>query len=87
MQAVRRTTAAPLSGGPLDFAMVTGDATDNCQLNELRSYIDLLDGTDVRPDSGDYAMYEGVAAPTVDDERYWHPEAAYRLAEDAIRLP
>jgi metallophosphoesterase (TIGR03767 family) len=74
VQAVRRMTAAPVSAARLDFAVVTGDATDNCQLNELRSYIDLLDGADVRPDSGDSRTYEGVAAPTVEDERYWHPE-------------
>jgi metallophosphoesterase (TIGR03767 family) len=74
VQAVRRMAAAPVSNAPLDFAVVTGDATDNCQLNELRSYIDLLDGADVSPDSGDPRTYEGVAGPTVEDERYWHPE-------------
>jgi metallophosphoesterase (TIGR03767 family) len=74
VQAVRRTTAAPVSGAPLDFAVLTGDATDNCQLNELRSYISLLDGGQVLPDSGDPHRYEGVAAPDVEDERYWHPE-------------
>jgi len=74
VQAVRRMIAAPVSNAPLDFAVVTGDATDNCQLNELRSYIDLLDGADVSPDSGDLSTYEGVAGTSVEDERYWHPE-------------
>jgi metallophosphoesterase (TIGR03767 family) len=74
VRAVRGTTAAPVSAAPLDFTVVTGDATDNCQLNELRSYIDMLDGAEVVPDSGDPRQYEGVAAPDVEDERYWHPE-------------
>ncbi|HEX5189748.1 MAG TPA: TIGR03767 family metallophosphoesterase [Streptosporangiaceae bacterium] len=73
-RAVRRTARGPLSGAPIDFTIVTGDATDNCQVNELRAYIGLLDGQTVVPDSGDPLRYEGVAAPEVDDERYWHPE-------------
>lgn len=74
VQAVRRTAKGPVCSAPLDFAIVTGDATDNCQLNELRSYIGLLDGGTVVPDSGDPAQYEGVAAAGVEDDRYWHPE-------------
>ena len=73
-QAVRAIDHAPVSGVPPDFAVVTGDAADNCQLNELRGYIRLLDGANVAPDSGDPQRYEGVSAPAVEDERYWHPD-------------
>jgi metallophosphoesterase (TIGR03767 family) len=78
VRAVRQARAGPVSAAPVDFAIVTGDATDNCQRNELRSYIALLDGGEVVPDSGDLDRYEGVAGPTVEDERYWHPEGGPR---------
>ena len=74
VRAVREIRSAPLSGAPIDLAVLTGDATDNCQHNELRAYIDLLDGAQVLPDSGDPQRYEGVAGPEVEDERYWHPD-------------
>jgi metallophosphoesterase (TIGR03767 family) len=73
-RAVRLIETGPLSGAPVGFTVVTGDATDNCQVNELRAYIALLDGRLVVPDSGDPQRYEGVASPQVQDERYWHPE-------------
>ncbi|HEY2506178.1 MAG TPA: TIGR03767 family metallophosphoesterase [Streptosporangiaceae bacterium] len=72
--AVRQAAAGPVGGGPVDLAVVTGDSTDNCQGNELRGSIGLLDGGLVRPDSGDPLRYEGVCAPEVEDERYWHPD-------------
>ena len=73
VEAVRR---GPLLGAPLAFAICTGDNADNCQRNELRWQIDLLDGKIVRPDSGDTSTWEGVhdADPTSYDVHYWHPD-------------
>ncbi len=74
--AVERVGRGPVLGRPLDFTICTGDNTDNCQRNELRWQIDVLDGVRVTPDSGSTDRYEGVADadPTSYDTHYWHPD-------------
>jgi metallophosphoesterase (TIGR03767 family) len=75
VQAVNAVPAGPVGGAALDWAIVTGDNTDNSQANELQWYLALLEGGRVQPDSGDLTRYEGVGDEVEFDERFWHPEA------------
>jgi metallophosphoesterase (TIGR03767 family) len=50
---------SPATGRSVDFAIHTGNAADNAQFNELRWFVDMMDGKPVYPDSGAIG-YQGV---------------------------
>lgn len=50
---------SPVTGSPVEFAVHTGNATDSAQFNELRWFLDLMDGRPVYPDAGAIG-YQGV---------------------------
>jgi len=71
VRAVNELKRTPVLKLPVSFVIETGDNADNCQYNETRWYVDLLDGGTIRPDSGNYTKYEGVMKGK--DPNYWHP--------------
>lgn len=59
IEQANRIVRSPVTGRPVDLAIHTGDEADNAQFNEVRWFLDLLDGKAVTPSSGS-PEYEGV---------------------------
>jgi metallophosphoesterase (TIGR03767 family) len=69
--------SAPITGAPVQLAIMSGDAVDNAQWNELATFMTLLDGGLVRADSGG-EHYEGVQSPGWPDDFFWKPDSAIK---------
>ena len=57
-----RNTVSPVTGAPLDLAILTGDNADSQQYNETRWFIDILDGT-TGPENPDPEMEAPTSNP------------------------
>ncbi len=77
LDALVRATNRWAETGPIDAVLVTGDATDNAQRNELEWFITTLSGGLVRPDSGTAGVWEGVGGLQGEfDPSYWYPDGS-----------
>jgi len=60
LDAAVRTINAIHKKDPLDFGISLGDTCNSTQHNELRWYIDVLDGKEITPSSGDHAGADSI---------------------------
>jgi len=75
IETLNRIEVGPISKRPVDALVITGDVTDNGQLNELEWYLNLLDGQEVDPSGArSKSDWVGSGSDSDWDERYWHPE-------------
>jgi metallophosphoesterase (TIGR03767 family) len=77
VKALNSIGSAPITGAPLQLAIMSGDAVDNAQWNELSTFMTLLDGGLVRADSGG-ERYEGVQSRGWPDDFFWKPDGAIK---------
>jgi hypothetical protein len=77
VRALNAIGRAPITGSPIELAIMSGDAVDNAQWNELATFKTLLDGGQVHADSGG-ERYEGVQSPGWPDDLFWKPDGAVK---------
>jgi len=73
VRTINNLEAGPLTGAPPTVVVMTGDAIDNAQHNEMANFLALLDGGIVRPDSG-APGYEGVQLASWPGSLFWKPD-------------
>lgn len=60
--ALNSAASSPVTGAPMAFVLNTGDNTDQRSHQELRWFIDTLDGATITANTGKAGVYEGVQA-------------------------
>ena len=75
VRTLNEVAGGPVTGGPLELVVFTGDGVDNVQGNELDAFIGLLEGGLVSPNSGGPG-YEGVQAAGWPDDFLWKPDGS-----------
>lgn len=68
-----------VGNGPVDFVLVSGDVSESGQYNEVRWFIDTMDGGTVTPDSGEH---DGPYRPVPADINPHLPFKAAGLSKD-----
>jgi metallophosphoesterase (TIGR03767 family) len=81
VRAANDISYGPKTGRPFDFAVQLGDAAENQQFNEVRWFIDLLDGGHVVDPSSGGPSFEGVQG----SDPYASPVSGTSLRELANR--
>ncbi|MGK5497753.1 TIGR03767 family metallophosphoesterase, partial [Streptomyces sp. URMC 125] len=76
VERINSLSGGPATGAPLDFAVTTGDNTDNNCRAETEWFLTAMSGGRITPDTGDPARYEGVQDSGL--PLYWHPEDPVR---------
>ncbi|MER6672941.1 TIGR03767 family metallophosphoesterase [Streptomyces sp. NPDC000983] len=85
VERVNSLRVGPATGAPLQFAVTTGDNTDNNARTELDWFLTALSGGRITPNSGDPRHYEGVLDSGL--KQYWQPDSAVRDADKQRGFP
>lgn len=79
IKTINKIESAPITGGAIDAVLITGDLTDNAQVNELTWFNTLATGGMLRPDSGDPTRWQGAGGDFY-SPFFWNPHGT-RIGE------
>ncbi|WP_328747529.1 TIGR03767 family metallophosphoesterase [Streptomyces sp. NBC_00285] len=85
VERVNALRGGPVTGAPLQFAMTTGDNTDNNSRHELDWFLTVMSGGRITPNSGDPRHYEGVQNSGL--KQYWQPDSTTRDQDKQLGFP
>jgi len=72
IQTINKIEHSPVTGSVIDAVLITGDLTDNAQINELQWCATLLKGGTLNPDSGSPERWEGAGGDNY-SPFFWNP--------------